>query len=203
MKTTLSLLTKSVRTVLTASAAMSVLAFNTAVAQEQDASAQTPEDMEQIAVVGTRAAPRSVGESPVPIDIISDEEFKNQGSTDMVSMLQTVVPSFNVNDQPINDASSLVRPANLRGMASDHTLVLVNGKRRHRSAVITFLGGGLSDGAQGPDISVIPAVALKQVEVLRDGAAAQYGSDAIAGVINFVLKDNDDSGVVEARYGSY
>ncbi len=203
MNTTLSLLTKNVRAVLTASAAFSVLALNTASAQEQTNQAEAPEDVEQIAIVGTRGAPRSVGESAVPIDIISDEEFKNQGSTDMVSMLQTVVPSFNVNDQPINDASSLVRPANLRGMASDHTLVLVNGKRRHRSAVITFLGGGLSDGAQGPDISVIPATALKQVEVLRDGAAAQYGSDAIAGVVNFVLKDNSEGGVVEARYGSY
>ncbi|MED5234863.1 MAG: TonB-dependent receptor, partial [Pseudomonadota bacterium] len=158
---------------------------------------------EQIAVVGSRAAPRSVADSAVPIDIISDEEFKQQGATDMVSMMQTVVPSFNVNDQPINDASTLVRPANLRGMASDHTLVLVNGKRRHRSAVITFLGGGLSDGAQGPDISVIPAAALKQVEVLRDGAAAQYGSDAIAGVINFVLNDASEGGTFEARYGSY
>ncbi|HCB09937.1 MAG TPA: TonB-dependent receptor, partial [Alteromonas sp.] len=145
----------------------------------------------------------SIGDSAVPIDIISEEEFVNQGSTDMVSMMQTVVPSFNVNDQPINDASTLVRPANLRGMASDHTLVLVNGKRRHRSAVITFLGGGLSDGAQGPDISTIPAAALKQVEVLRDGAAAQYGSDAIAGVVNFVLKDSAEGGMFEARYGSH
>ena len=104
--------------------------------------------VEKIAIVGTRAAPRSIGDSPVPVDIISEEEFRSQGSTDMVSMMQSAVPSFNVNDQPINDASTLVRPANLRGMASDHTLVLVNGKRRHRSAVITFLGGGLSDGAQ-------------------------------------------------------
>jgi iron complex outermembrane receptor protein len=171
-------------------------------AQEAEESAKA-EDFEQIAVVGSRAAPRSVADSAVPIDIISDEEFKQQGATDMVSMMQTVVPSFNVNDQPINDASTLVRPANLRGMASDHTLVLVNGKRRHRSAVITFLGGGLSDGAQGPDISVIPAAALKQVEVLRDGAAAQYGSDAIAGVINFVLNDASEGGSFEARYGSF
>ena len=202
MKTSLSLLTKNVRAVLAASAALSAMAVTPVYAQEEE-TAETPDDYEQIAVVGTRAAPRSVGESAVPIDIISDEEFKSQGSTDMVSMMQTVVPSFNVNDQPINDASSLVRPANLRGMASDHTLVLVNGKRRHRSAVITFLGGGLSDGAQGPDISVIPAAALKQVEVLRDGAAAQYGSDAIAGVVNFVLKDAAEGGSVEARYGSY
>jgi iron complex outermembrane receptor protein len=77
---------------------------------------------------------------------------------------------------------------NLRGLAPDQTLVLVNGKRRHRAAVINFLGGGVSDGAQGPDISSIPSIALKQVEVLRDGAAAQYGSDAIAGVMNFILR---------------
>ncbi|MEW9798169.1 TonB-dependent receptor plug domain-containing protein [Alteromonas sp. CYL-A6] len=207
MKTSLSLLTRHVRGVLTASAAVTVFASNVALAQEtqeaqSDANA-APEVVEQIAVVGTRAAPRSVADSAVPIDIISDEEIRSQGATDMVSMMQTVVPSFNVNDQPINDASTLVRPANLRGMASDHTLVLVNGKRRHRSAVITFLGGGLSDGAQGPDISVIPSMALKQVEVLRDGAAAQYGSDAIAGVVNFVLRDDAEGGMVEARYGSY
>lgn len=200
MKTSMSLVTKHVRTALTASAAVSMLASVNVHAQQSEEAA---EDIEQIAIVGTRAAPRSVGDSPVPVDIISSEEFQNQGATDMVSMLQTVVPSFNVNDQPINDASTLVRPANLRGMASDHTLVLVNGKRRHRSAVITFLGGGLSDGAQGPDISVIPSSALKQVEVLRDGAAAQYGSDAIAGVVNFVLKDADEGGMFEARYGSY
>ena len=176
---------------------------------EQAAQEQVPavpsyhDELEKIAIVGTRSSPRSVIDSPVPLDIIGGEEFREQGSTDLLSMLTTLVPSLNVNDQPINDASSLVRPANLRGMASDHTLVLLNGKRRHRSAVITFLGGGLSDGAQGPDISNIPASALKQVEVLRDGAAAQYGSDAIAGVINFVLKDEADGGLVEARYGSY
>jgi iron complex outermembrane receptor protein len=202
MNTNLSLLTKNVRGVLAASAAFSVMATAPVFAQEAEESAKA-EDYEQIAVVGSRAAPRSVADSAVPIDIISSEEFKQQGATDMVSMMQTVVPSFNVNDQPINDASTLVRPANLRGMASDHTLVLVNGKRRHRSAVITFLGGGLSDGAQGPDISVIPAAALKQVEVLRDGAAAQYGSDAIAGVINFVLNDASEGGLFEARYGSF
>jgi iron complex outermembrane receptor protein len=159
--------------------------------------------MEKIAVVGTRSAPRSVIDSPVPLDIIGVSEFTQQGATDITSMLATLVPSFNVNDQPINDASSLVRPANLRGMASDHTLILVNGKRRHRSAAITFLGGGLSDGAQGVDIANIPASSLQQIEVLRDGAAAQYGSDAIAGVINFVLNDNDEGGRFEARVGQY
>jgi iron complex outermembrane receptor protein len=160
-------------------------------------------EMEKIAVVGTRSAPRTVIDSPVPLDIIGVDEFTSQGATDITSMLSALIPSFNVNDQPINDASSLVRPANLRGMASDHTLILVNGKRRHRSSAITFLGGGLSDGAQGVDITNIPASSLQQIEVLRDGAAAQYGSDAIAGVINFVLNDNDQGGMFEVRLGQY
>jgi iron complex outermembrane recepter protein len=171
--------------------------------KEQKVKSANQDIFEKIAVVGSRASPRSVGNSPLPVDVISQQELKSQGSTDMLVMLRSVVPSFNFNDQPINDASTLVRPANLRGLASDHTLVLVNGKRRHRSAVITFLGGGLSDGAQGPDISTIPVSALKQIEVLRDGAAAQYGSDAIAGVINFVLKDDPDGGLVDLHYGSY
>ena len=159
--------------------------------------------LEKIAVVGTRNSPRSAVDSPVPLDVIGSDALNSQGNTDVLSMLSVMVPSLNVNDQPINDASSLVRPANLRGMSSDHTLLLLNGKRRHRSAVITFLGGGLSDGAQGPDISVIPAYALKQIEVLRDGASAQYGSDAIAGVINFVLKDAREGGSVALKLGGY
>ena len=159
--------------------------------------------LERIAIVGSRNAPRTVVSSAVPLDILTEDTFKAQAGADLLGMLATAVPSLNVNDQPINDATSLVRPANLRGMASDHTLLMLNGKRRHRSAVITFLGGGLSDGAQGPDISVLPASAMKQVEVLRDGAAAQYGSDAIAGVINFVLKDADEGGSVAVKTGQY
>ncbi|WP_425483735.1 TonB-dependent receptor plug domain-containing protein [Alteromonas ponticola] len=159
--------------------------------------------LERIAVVGTRNTPRSVTDSSVPLDIVSEKGFAAQESGDVLTMLSVVVPSLNVNDQPINDATSLVRPANLRGMASDHTLLLINGKRRHRSAAITFLGGGLSDGAQGPDISVLPGAAMKQVEVLRDGAAAQYGSDAIAGVINFVLKDEAQAGYFKVKAGEY
>jgi len=161
------------------------------------------DDSEVIVVVGSRAAPRSVGDSSVPVDVIGGEEFDKNASGDMVSMLSSVVPSFNVNQQPISDAASLIRPANLRGLPPDSTLVLVNGKRRHRAAVISFLGGGLSDGSQGPDVSVFPAIALKQVEVLRDGAAAQYGSDAIAGVINFVLKDDAEGSTFEYKHGQY
>lgn len=157
--------------------------------------------IEEVVVTGSRRAARSAADTPAPVDVISADQFANQGDGDMSNLLRTVVPSYNVNAQPISDAATLVRPANLRGLAPDQTLVLLNGKRRHRAAVISFLGGGLSDGAQGPDISVIPAIALKQVEVLRDGAAAQYGSDAIAGVINFQLRDDAEGGTVEAKWG--
>lgn len=174
-----------------------------ALAADEDDAAKEKENVEKIAVVGSRAAPRSVGESPVPIDIIGAEEFANQGNPDMLNMLSTLVPSFNINTQAISDAATLIRPANLRGLGPDQTLVLVNGKRRHRASVIAFAGGGISDGAQGPDISVIPAVAIRQVEVLRDGAAAQYGSDAIAGVLNFQLKNDNEGGVLEAKWGQY
>ncbi len=161
------------------------------------------EDVERIAVVGSRSAPRSVAESPVPIDIVGGDELGKNASSDMLDMLQAAVPSFNVRQQPISDAASFIRPVNLRGLSSDSTLILLNGKRRHRASVIAFQGGGVNDGAQGPDISVIPSVALKQVEVLRDGAAAQYGSDAIAGVMNFVLKDDSDGGSISVKQGSY
>jgi len=154
-----------------------------------------------IITVGTRRDARSAADSPAPIDVIDSDEILNQGDTDVQYLLRTSVPSFNVSTHPISDAASLIRPANLRGLAPDSTLVLVNGKRRHRAAVITFLGGGISDGSQGPDISVIPGLALKQVEVLRDGASSQYGSDAIAGVINFVLRDNDEGITLEGEWG--
>ena len=162
-----------------------------------------PVRLESLVVVGSRGEPRSVLDSTVPIDIVSNEAFKQQGGADLPDLLRTLVPSYNINTQPISDASTVVRPANLRGLAPDHTLVLVNNKRRHRAAVIHWLGNGLSDGSQGPDLSPIPAIALQQVEVLRDGASAQYGSDAIAGVINFQLKDNHEGGSFEFKPGIY
>ena len=158
---------------------------------------------EQVVVLGSRAQPRSVTASTVPIDAIPSEDLVSQGSTDVADQVRTLVPSYNVNPQPVGDAARLIRPANLRGLAPDHTLVLVNGKRRHRGAVITWIGNGVADGAQGPDISTIPAIALRQIEVLRDGAAAQYGSDAIAGVLNFLLKDDRRGGSLELHTGGY
>lgn len=161
------------------------------------------DEVEEVVVVGTRREARSVGDSPAPVDIISGSDFVNQGSGDLQDMIRTLVPSFNVNTQPISDAATLVRPANLRGLPPDDMLVLTNGKRRHRGAVISFLGGGVADGAQGADISAIPSIALKKVEVLRDGAAAQYGSDAIAGIMNFVYRDEAEGGEVQIRTGEY
>ncbi len=158
---------------------------------------------DEAVVVGSRAQPRSVTASTVPIDAIPADEIVSQGHTDVGDRLQTLVPSYNVNPQPVGDAARLIRPASLRGLAPDHTLVLVNGRRRHRGAVITWIGNGVADGAQGPDIATIPAIALRRIEVLRDGAAAQYGSDAIAGVLNFLLKDDRSGGSVELHTGGY
>ena len=159
--------------------------------------------VEDLVVVGSRAQPRTVTQSPVPVDVIRTREVVQQGDIDFANLLRNVVPSFNVNIQPISDAATFVRPANLRGLAPDHTLVLVNGKRRHRAAVITWYGNGLADGSQGPDIALIPPLALEQAEVLRDGASAQYGSDAIAGVMNFVLRKDRSGGMIELKTGGY
>lgn len=168
-------------------------------AQAQDD--EVAEGGDVIITVGTRRDARSAADTPAPIDVIGSDEVLNQGDNDIQNILRTSIPSYNVNTYSISDAATIIRPANLRGLAPDSTLILVNNKRRHRAAVISFLGGGVSDGAQGADISVIPAIALKQVEVLRDGASSQYGSDAIAGVINFVLKDSAEGASFEAEWG--
>ena len=160
-------------------------------------------NLNELVVVGSRTRPRTVTESMVPVDVIPVSEISRQAETNIDFLLRNVVPSYNVNIQPISDAATITRPANLRGLASDHALVLVNGKRRHRGAVITWLGAGLSDGAQGPDIGAIPGIALRQIEVLRDGASAQYGSDAIAGVLNFQLKNDRGGGSVQFKQGQY
>ena len=159
---------------------------------------------EEVVVVGSRQAePRTVADSAVPVDVLQAADFESQPRADMAELLRALAPSFNVNTQPISDAATIIRPVNLRNLPPDHLLVLVNGKRRHRGAVIAWLGNGLSDGAQGPDLSAIPSIAVRQAELLRDGAAAQYGSDAISGVLNFQLKDARDGGSVVVSTGSY
>lgn len=180
------------------------LAAGTAAAQDQDSEQQASGAIDEIVVLGTRRQEgRSATASLVPVDYIGGDELGSQGPTDMDALLAAVVPSYNVDQQAINDAATLIRPARLRGLPPDSTLALVNRKRRHRAAVITFLGNGVADGSQGPDLSAIPAIAVKSVEVLRDGAASQYGSDAIAGVINFTLRDDAEGSTITAKYGSY
>ena len=187
---------------MTSTALLSGILATPVLAQSDDNDSVEVVNIEEIVSIGTRRKGRSAADTPAPVDVITAGEFRQSAATDVQDLLRTSVPSFNINSQPISDAASIVRPANLRGLSPDNTLVLVNGKRRHRGSVISFLGGGISDGSQGVDISAIPSLALKRVEVLRDGASSQYGSDAIAGVINFVLKDNNEGGQVEVMYGS-
>ncbi len=172
-----------------------------ALAQEDGAAPAGP--IEEVTVVGSRRRDRSASESPVPVDVVTGDEFLAHGDSDMDSLIAAMVPSYNVAQEPISDAATFIRPATLRSLPPDATLVLVNGKRRHRAAVIALLGAGISGGSQGPDLSVIPAIALDRLEVLRDGASAQYGSDAIAGIMNFVLKENADGATIDAKWGSH
>ena len=177
------------------------MAAGTTVAQEAGEAAAGP--IEEVVVVGSRRRDRSASDSPVPVDVIGGDDFLAHGDSDMDSLLAALIPSYNVAQEPISDAATLIRPATLRSLPPDATLVLVNGKRRHRAAVIALLGAGISGGSQGPDLSVIPAIALDRLEVLRDGASAQYGSDAIAGIMNFVLKEDAEGATFDAKWGSY
>ena len=178
----------------------SLIATQTAFAAEETIPAEAvSESVERISVTGSRGVPRSVADSAVPIDVLSADDLSAVAFTDMNDVIGTLVPSYSVTRQPISDGGTFVRPATLRGLPTDKTLVLVNSKRRHRSALVTIGGSG----TQGPDVATIPAIALKGVEVLRDGAAAQYGSDAIAGVINFQLKDNSEGGSLTVDFGQY
>ncbi|KJS37901.1 MAG: hypothetical protein VR74_07150 [Hyphomonas sp. BRH_c22] len=150
-----------------------------------------------ITVTGSRGKPRTVADSAVPIDVLDEATINDVSFTDTNDVLKTLVPSYTIAREPISDGATFIRPAALRGLSSDKTLVLVNSKRRHRAALVTIGGSG----TQGPDVATIPASALKTVEILRDGAAAQYGSDAIAGVINFILKDDADGAQLTVQGG--
>ena len=191
-------LPKSFRFLISASAVLLAASGFAPIAQAQEGADET---IEEIITTGTRRAERTASDSAVPIDVIGGQDFENQGAPDMDDMLRNTLPSYNVQRHAIDDAATLVRPATMRGLPPDNVLILVNGKRRHRSGVIAELGGSLASGSQGVDLASIPPMAIKQLEVLRDGASAQYGSDAIAGVMNFVLQDAADGFSVEARYG--
>lgn len=164
----------------------------TAFAQDGADEVKTDEKIEQISILGSRVANRSATESSVPIDIIDTKSLTKGGFTELGQSLQATAPSFNFTRTQVSDGSDLFRPATLRGLQPDQTLVLVNGKRRHNQAIFG-LNGTVGAGAAGTDMNAIPISALSNIQVLRDGAAAQYGSDAIAGVINLTL--NDSTGV--------
>ena len=171
-------------------------------AEDQPATAAAEENKEDatIVVTGTRRTDRTVLESAVPVDVFTADDFKAQPAPQLQTILQTLVPSFNQQRNLLGDASAFVRPPTLRGLPADQILVLINGKRMHRSALVQVAAGALNAGSQGADLSQISGVALGRLEVLRDGAAAQYGSDAIAGVINLGLR-KDTGFEVSARYG--
>ena len=154
-------------------------------------------------VVGSRARHTAEEELAVPVDIFPAEELQRQGSTETSIILQSVSPSVNFPRQSVTDAGDIVRPFTLRGLSPDHTLVLLNGWRRHQTAVVNTFNYGMPAGSSGVDLNTLPSSSLDRIEVLRDGAAAQYGSDAIAGVVNLVLKDGAFSPFLNGDIGRY
>ena len=181
--------------------------FAPAVASAQESNGtqeSADENAQTVLIVGSRSQKtRTVADSPVPVDVLSADDLNSMGGTaDLTDNLKALIPSYTATPAT-GDGSAFVRPTSLRGTATDQTLVLIDGKRRHRSALVQFFAPAAGNGAHGADVGMIPAIALKRVEVLRDGAASQYGSDAIAGVINFVTKDASDGGLAEVQYGQH
>ncbi|TMP37301.1 TonB-dependent receptor plug domain-containing protein [Pseudoalteromonas rubra] len=167
--------------------ALALFACSAAMAEQAN-----EQNIETISVLGSKVSNRTATESTSPIDILDTDQLNKGGFTELGQSLQSIAPSFNFSRTQVSDGSDLFRPATLRGLQPDQTLVLVNGKRRHTQAIFG-LSGTVGAGAAGTDMNSIPMMALKNVEILRDGAAARYGSDAIAGVINLSL--NDSTGV--------
>ncbi len=166
----------------------------------QESTQANEQEVEIISVIGSRVAGRSVDDLPVPVDVLSAEALVNTGQTEVGRMLQAIAPSFNFSSSSISDGTDALRPATLRGLGPDQTLVLINGKRRHQASLI-HINTSVGRGTAGTDMNAIPAASIKRIEVLRDGAAAQYGSDAIAGVINIILKDRSEGGSFAVSYG--
>lgn len=178
------------------------LCFTTALAQESNAEAEG--EIEEVITIGTRSQTRSLEDSPVPIDVITAADLEHSPNIpgELGGLLQTLVPSFSMPRQSNSDQSDIVRPAQMRGLSPDQVLVLVNGKRRHINSVIST-ESKLGRGSAPVDFNTIPVSAIERIEVLRDGASAQYGSDAIAGVINVVLKDDSDGGDYSISWGQH
>jgi iron complex outermembrane receptor protein len=183
---------------------LAIAAVNTTFAQELSVADDGGAiNLEEIVVLGSRTAERTAADLPVPVDVISGKDFAMVGGgADITDNLNALVPSY-LAAPATGDGSAFVRPTSLRGMASDQTLVLINGKRRHRSALVQLFAPAANNGSHGPDVAMIPTIAIRRVEVLRDGASSQYGSDAIAGVINFDLKKAPKGGSVDLTYGQH
>jgi len=162
--------------------------------------AESPKSLDKVTVTGSRAGNRSATETAVPVDVIGKEAIAATGATETSQLLQKLAPSFNFPQSFVSDGTDLIWPASLRGMGPDQVLVLVNGKRRHQQALVN-VQQSIGRGSAGTDINTIPISAIERIEVLRDGASAQYGSDAIAGVINIILKSSDSAGSVDAEIG--
>lgn len=156
--------------------------------------------LDTLIVTGTRASDRTAAESTAPIDLITPEALQSSGTTELATALGRLLPSLNFPRPAVSDGTDAVRPAQLRGLSPDHTLVLVNGKRYHTGALVN-VNGTQGRSSSPVDLNTIPIAAIARVEVLRDGASAQYGSDAIAGVINIVLKGSPEGGNVSLRHG--
>ena len=153
-----------------------------------------------VTVIGSRGKPRTDVNRPVPVDVISSKELENTGQTDLGQMAQFTSPSFNSAKNGINGVANFADPASLRGMSPDQSLVLINGKRRHQFSAINN-NVTVGKGTVVTDLNSIPSLAVERMEILRDGAAAQYGSDAIAGIMNLVLKKNINSGTFKTQFG--
>ena len=154
-------------------------------------------------VVGSRARHTAAEELAVPVDVFPSERIALQGATETGQILQSLAPSVNFPHQSVTDATDIVRPFTLRGLSPDHTLVLVNGWRRHQTALVNTFAYGTGAGSSGVDLNAIPSSAIDRIEVLRDGASAQYGSDAIAGVVNMVLKEGQFTPFLNTSVGRY
>lgn len=171
--------------------------------------AQDPPDQNdetEIIVTGTRSEGTSPTQSMSPVDLLPADAITNQGAIELTDQITAIAPSINTQRFPIADGTAVIRPVNLRNLPPDSTLVMINGQRRHRSALVNLQTepfGTVNQGAQAVDFGIIPSIAIERIEVLRDGASAQYGSDAIAGVINVILRDNPDGVELVGQYGQY
>ncbi len=182
------------------SLASPALAQNTG--NDQNAKKGEPATLQTIVVTGTRAFDRTAADSLAPIDVLTPSDLASTGAPDLTAALRTLLPSFNFPQPSLTDATDATQPAQLRGLSPDETLVLINGKRQHTTAILN-VNGSLGRGSSPVDLSAIPMNAISRIEVLRDGAAAQYGSDAIAGVINIILKGGAGHGSANVTYGQH